>query len=367
MPDTSPVPTIDPASGAAGINTAFAGNKYFTAVSDKVNILGLEKLSTPFVRLKKKGSGVVDVLNDMLWSNATVPQEVPQVFVIEKELQFGTWTTNLLSILDQLNNLDPSKNNSVDSIVSLYAAKETGFWYNFPYLIKAGDGIKRIANTWDKANGILDYLNKEAGSGGGKADLTGAVMGAAIGSVTPGFGFEETFQFSNSNTQEITISFPLYNTISQQAAFNHFSFVNLFAFQNLKIRTSFMTYIPPKIYTVDGGSIGGVYMAAAYVSDFKIDSIGTTRRMGDFSSFGPREILIPEAYKVTIVFKDLVSQSSNIFAGSMGGTKIQVTNAGSSPLVQGSKQVITSLVGGVKKYGESAYQKLGGSTKQNNT
>jgi len=351
MPDSSPVPIIDPSSGASGINMAFAGNKYFTAVSDKVNILGLEKLSTPFVRLKKKGSGVVDVVNDMMWSNATISQEVPQVFVTEKELQFGTWTTNLLSILDQLTNLDSSKNNNIDSIVSLYAAQDTGFWYNFPYLIKSGDGIKRVANTWDKATGLLDYINKQAGGGGGKMDLTGAVMGAAIGSVTPGFGFEETLQYAGSNTQEITISFPLYNTISQEAAFKHFSFVNLFAFQNLKIRTSFMTYIPPKIYTVDGGSIGGIYMAAAYVSDFKIDSIGTTRRMADFSSFGPREILIPEAYKVTIVFKDLVSQSANIFAGSMGGSKIQVTNAGgpTSQYVKEKTNQVKELFNGFKK------------------
>ena len=86
-----------------------------------------------------------------------------------------------------------------------------------------------------------------------------------------------------------------------------------------------LTFIPPKIYTVDTVALGGVYMAAAYVSQLKIDSIGTTRRMSDFFGFGSSEILIPEAYKVSITFTDLVSQSSNIFAGTMGGAKIEVT------------------------------------------
>jgi hypothetical protein len=341
MSESSSTPIIDPASGALGINAAFAGNRYFTAVSDRINVLGLEKLSSPFVKLKKKGSGIVDVVNGMMWSNATIPQEVPQVFVTEKELQFGTWTTNLLSILDQIQNLDSkSNNNSIDSIVGLYAAKDTGFWYNFPYLVSAGTKLRTISNTWDRASGILDYLNKEASGGGGnaKADLTGAVVGAVIGAVTPGFGFEETLQYTGSNNQKLVIEFPLYNTLTPEAAFNHFSFVNLFAFQNLKIRTSFMTYIPPKIYTVDAGSIGGYYMAAAYVSNFSVASIGTTRRMSDFSSFGPREILIPEAYKVSIEFTDLVSQSANIFAGVMGGSKIQVTNVGTGALEQSIKK-----------------------------
>jgi hypothetical protein len=87
-----------------------------------------------------------------------------------------------------------------------------------------------------------------------------------------------------------------------------------------------MSYIPPKIYEVDAYSVGGVYMAAAIVSNFKVDSIGTTRRMTEWAGFGPKEILIPEAYRVSITFTDLLSQSSNVFAGALGGTKIKVTD-----------------------------------------
>lgn len=84
-----------------------------------------------------------------------------------------------------------------------------------------------------------------------------------------------------------------------------------------------MTYTPPKIYRIYTPSAGGYFMAACYVSDFRVDSIGTTREMKQ-DGFGSQSILIPEAYKVSITFTDLVSQSSNIFAGTMGAEKVQV-------------------------------------------
>jgi len=82
------------------------------------------------------------------------------------------------------------------------------------------------------------------------------------------------------------------------------------------------TFIPPKLYTLESNALGGIYWPVAHISDLKIDSIGTTRNISDFSS---QAILIPEAYKVTIVFKELLPQSSNIFDGSIGGRKIEVT------------------------------------------
>jgi hypothetical protein len=90
-------------------------------------------------------------------------------------------------------------------------------------------------------------------------------------------------------------------------------------------------------------------MAAAYISNLKIDSIGTTRRMTDFSTFGPTEIIIPEAYKITITFTDLVSPSANIFAGTLGGSKIEVTNI--DPTIQAQLRQVQNGVGGFVRGG----------------
>jgi hypothetical protein len=310
-------------SGSGGIGAAFASNRYFTAVEGPKKSFGASNLAQPYTVLKRKGSGLVDVTNTMSWSNNTSTEEVPNIFVTEKQIEMGTWAANFLEIIRQAQNFTSGK--GIDSYVALYAAKETGFVYNFPYLVKNGDNINVVGNTWNPASTVGNLLNSAFGAGTGKGAKVGGTIGGMVGGMLPGVGFEQTLQYSGSSPASLTLSFPLYNTISQQNAFNHFSFVNLFAFQNMKTRTSLLTFLPPKIYVVDAGSIGGKYMAAAYVSEFRVDSIGTTRKLWDYAQFGPKELLIPEAYRVTITFVDLVSPSSNIFAATMGGAKVNVT------------------------------------------
>jgi hypothetical protein len=312
-------------SGAQGIQSAFASNNYFEAVESPAKSYGASNLAQPYTILKPKGSGLVDVTNTMRWSNYTSTDEVPSVFITEKQIEMGTWAANFLEIIKQAKNVSSGK--GLDSYVSLYAAKNTGFWYNLPFLLKNGDNINAVGNTWNPASTIGDLINTVAGGGTGKGAKTGGLIGGVLNGILPGVGFEQTMQYGGSSPLSLTLSFPLYNTISQEDAFNHFSFINLFAFQNMKTRTSLLTFLPPKIYVVDAGSIGGKYMAAAYVSEFKVDSIGTTRKLWDYAQFGPKEILIPEAYKVTITFVDLLSPSSNIFSATMGGSKIEITNA----------------------------------------
>ena len=323
-------------TGAAGINSSMKNN-YFYAEPKESAFLGT---STPYVSLHATG-GVVDVFGDMYWTTAKDRSETPAIYVQEKVLKYGVWATQLANVLTETSKVigggqtgfnggqaSSSPSHQLDSFLNLYAAEDTGFNYNFPWLIKSGDNIRSITNDWAKTEGLAGMLGGMAGGGDSKGgDIFGSIVGLGLQAVTPGFGFEDTKQYSGTSEQELTISFPLYNTLDLQSAYKHFSFVNLFTFQNLKTRTSFMSFIPPKIYTVDSYAVGGIYMAAACVSNFKVDSIGTTRAMSEWYQYGADNILMPEAYKVTITFKDLLSQSSNVFAGTMGGKKVQVTNA----------------------------------------
>jgi hypothetical protein len=347
-----------------GVGASLAGNRYFSTVTKQASFLGVS--SSPYVVLKPSGSGVVDVYREMYWSNLGDKSEVPSVFITEKELQYGAWATQLGNILSQTNNIfgkGGSNASTVDSFIQLYAAENTGFYYHFPWLIKNGDTLRNIQNSWETTQGISNLFTSTASNAGGVAGAVGSVIGAgiglAVGTQTPGFGFEDTKQYSSTSQQTLTISFPLFNTMDIESAFNHFSFVNLITFQSLKTRTSLMSYIPPKIYEVDGGSVGGVYMAAAVISDLKIESIGTSRRMSDYRGFGPNDIIIPEAYKVTITFTDLLSQSSNVFSGAIGGTKITVTDGGdifNRGIVNGVQQTAGQIVQG---YNQKANE-LGG-------
>jgi hypothetical protein len=203
-----------------------------------------------------------------------------------------------------------------------------------------------IRNTWESLE-----LEKIPGIGG--------LLKAAIGKsdsiasfITSGFSYETPQTFKSSNNKSVNISFPLYNTVDIKKTIDNFWFVQLFALQNLKIRTTYLTHIPPKIYTVESKGGGGVFMPAAYVSNYSIKSIGATREIniGNGSSS-----LIPEAYKVTITLTSLIPESTNIYRGAANpNQRISVIERSALTPEQEATAGVDAISGAVKKAGTIA-------------
>jgi hypothetical protein len=280
-------------------------------------------------------SALIDILKNYKWKNDGSVSEVPYVTLTEYTLTYGMWTSNLLTLFNNINvAVGSGKTGGVDPYGALYAGRTTGFTYAFPYLIKPNNSVLGggVGNTWTEINPISDMLNSipvvggEAAKGWGEANKAAALVGNFS---TPGYGAEKIFNYSSTKQRRVVISFPLYNTLNVKSAIDNFNFVNLFALQNLKTRTTYLSYIPPKLYNVDSFSMGGLYMPVAYVANFDAFSIGTTRRITDYDgaglvAAGQDGILIPEAYKIEITLEELIPQSSNIMAGTLGGQKTQV-------------------------------------------
>jgi hypothetical protein len=312
-------------------------NKFFETTSKSFKFFD-RVLATEYPIAKPRGNGVINICDTFDWKNPGTTDEVPKIRVVERELIYGSYTTSILTFIDQLGKLskgvlgDPK--GGTDIYPQLYATKSTGFQYIFPHLLTTGNNLHSLNNNWQSINsGPQTLLNSftdgknNKGSGFFEKALE---MGTsfAIGMGTPGFGFDDMYNYQNTQPRTISISFPLYNTLSINSAYQNYSFVNLFMFQNLKTRTSLATYIPPKLYIVDQGNTqGGFYSPVCIVSNYSVESMGTTRKMTEFSAYGIPDILMPEAYKVTIQFMELVQHSSNIFLGAIGGDKIEVTNA----------------------------------------
>lgn len=299
---------------------------YITQKETKVN-----NLSIKYPIAMPTGSGTIDVHGKLKWKNSGNIEEVPRLVLTEYSLDYGAWTSNIARLLTGVSQLTEGQ---LDPYQALYTGNKTGFYYSLPYLIRPGNTIRgNISNTWgDSTQGITD-MAKGIFGGGSSAKafnmLTGA--GEVLGNIlTPGYGTEPVKSFTSTTENSVTVSFPLYNTGSIEDANNNFSFVSLLAFQNLKTRTTFLSYIPPKIYTVDGLSDGSVYMPAAIIKELNIESIGATRSITDLggNSSSDGRTLIPEAYKVTITFQELLPQSSNIMWGSLGGQKVRVIAPG---------------------------------------
>ena len=294
--------------------------------------------------------GYINILNDFKWTTGGYVDEVPYIIAKEMQLNFGQIIQNIAGYITAFNNLvetgkqvaagSPSVNlasntdpNDPYSIV--YSATDTGFNYVFPHLIKDGETIKGTTNnTWKRNNVASAVGNAAAGIpavGSVLKPIEKLIGNELVGS---GLGLEDIVTYSSTAPRKLKISFPLYNTEDEASAIKNSDFVNLFGLQNLKMRTSFTTFIPPKIYTIESPGQGGIYMPAAFVSSFNVTSIGTTRFMnsGQYSQNGgtlnnsTNGLLIPEAYKVDITFEEIVPQSSNIMFGSIGGNKVSVIN-----------------------------------------
>ena len=296
------------------------------------------------------GSGRINVVDNFRWKNAGSTDEVPSVTLKEFELEFGAW----VQMLARLANTAASwTDGGLDPYTILYNGKETGFEYNLPLLIKNGDKIRTISNSWGKSS--FD-LNTILGMGGKKAsnwvvEGLGKVASAGIGLIGEP-GVEQVNEFAGTTPESITITFPLYNTVSIKDAYANYQLVSLLTFQNLKTRTTFLTYVPPKIYQVKTQNcLGGLDWPAAYVETLEIDSIGTTRELSEYKN--GTTILTPEAYKVSIKLKQLVEPSSNIFAGAIGKNSVNVIgdiqNVGKNAYNGAETAAVNGIVGLVNK------------------
>jgi hypothetical protein len=300
---------------------------------DPNKTITISGITSRYPEIKPKGgTSYIDVTR-MAWRNnkTSTVDEVPSVILTEYTLSYGIWTQNLFRFTGRAAAIAEQ---NPDPYGALYYGQETGFIYNIPYLVKPGDSLRgAIKNSWKNQDDFSKSFFRKAAS---KIKTVGGVVG---GVAAPGFGTEDINAFAGTNAKSINISFPLYNTLDIQSTIDNFSFISLFGLQNLKTRTSYLTFIPPKIYKVDGVGFGNIYMPAAYVSSYDVQSIGTTRRIdelnqlgGAFQSAGQYTggsggALVPEAYKVTITLTELIAESANIMASSLGEEKVNVFKA----------------------------------------
>lgn len=283
-------------------------------------------------------NGLVDVYQNHHWKLGSLKEEVPNIILKEYKLDYSRWTASLARFLTVAKGL--ITNTNLDPYKSMYLGDETKFVYNLPYIKNEGESIKgTLTNSWNSTDGsIFGGLQKYFPA------LT--QIGNTIGSfMSTGWGTEPLVSYKNSGLRTITIHFPLFNTLDLESANDNFSFVNLFYFQNLKTRTSWTTYLPPKVYEVSTPSLGGVYFPIAYVSNFSVTGIGQTRSITDFGSvtnrfaggglldiFGEMGLtsssqrLMPEAYIVRISLTEMLPNSVNIDVGSLGYKKVSVVS-----------------------------------------
>lgn len=190
----------------------------------------------------------------------------------------------------------------------LYSAKPTGTMFKLPYF----EGYDHnISQTWADNQGLLKYKAVET--------LVGIVQNLALATQTaPGVNLNKPKIWSGGgNMVSYPIKFTLFNTAGtktdDQIVKRNQELKRRLQMSTLHDqRTSILTS-PPALFEVN---IPGIRRCpVAVISNLTISNVGQMNIIGTD--------IIPDAYEFTITIQELVTESRQILAGSMGGSVVQ--------------------------------------------
>jgi hypothetical protein len=320
------------------------------------------------VELQPKGSGVIDVINDFMWTASPLIgtfSKVPKLYLTERKqtlnslLASAMYYLNALeqgaantagevasktkAILTKITGILPgpkeklktaegewntfiSKNTGSDSDKSLlagipaylgiYNTAVTGFDYALPYF-NDNSGLN-VGNDWTDTAQTNDPIFSNIIKGVGEAADN---ISSTLNIFQPGTFIEKPkyFQYDNSG-KTITVNFPLFNTVSRGRGGSstdklpyqqNYEFLWILAYQNRPFRKSFSIVAPGKLYTL---YIPGMeFFPYCFIENLTIGFKGTRRNLPVILPDGSRiETSIPEAYDVQITIRSLLANVSNM-------------------------------------------------------
>lgn len=187
---------------------------------------------------------------------------------------------------------------------NLYSRKSTGVSYRFPHF---AENFLSVTNTFSETSDTAT---------GNAAIAIEKVMGESAKAIpsllTPGV-YVQSPKFYNFNNEgpAITVSFTLYNTITEDAYADNSKFIQQFLIKNQPRRFTKVVAEPPCIYEVT--IPGKVYYPYCYISQFNVTQVGTKRIIQD----NEQTEIIPEGYQIDITIQSLTMDASNFYETQM--------------------------------------------------
>lgn len=296
-----------------------------------------------------EGYTYVNVSSHFAWTLNKERQEVPRIILRETmQDQSALWNRAQVffyQVKDVLDIVNPFEDHMA-TYKELYKTEDTGFYYDLPNITESY--LDTGSNKFDKDQNMMEDMLKQAGGKGGSDSKIGGFFGGLgktlqggkilsdmAGTVRAAFGGgkgyyteQPKFYQHGQNVRQYKVSFPLYNTGEWDDLVRNFQLVFMLVYQNLPNRQSRQLILPPAIYEV---TVPGVsYSPYSYMSSVNIDFMGSRREMnvpipfGDISSTTQVNVVVPEAYQVTLNISDLVGHTKNFMFENMK-RKVNVT------------------------------------------
>lgn len=209
--------------------------------------------------------------------------------------------------------------------------------YVFPYFTSSAFNVGNTYNDKPQSGGanlfnrFVEPPTKTTGRFGLAAEQINEIIGVidAFGDNSSigdeGIYIERPKYFQYSETAEtVVVDFFLYNTVvnnpETSAWKKNYRFIKNFTLKNLPYKISYFSYKTPALYEV---SIPGIkYFPISFISNIAISNIGMARYL-KYSATS--QVLVPEAWKVSITFQSLLNPSANILASAFNkGPEIDI-------------------------------------------
>jgi len=143
--------------------------------------------------------------------------------------------------------------------------------------------------------------------------------------------------WDNTSPRTITFSFYLFNTYNVSDIKQNWELIHLLRYQNIMNKLTMVNAIPPVFYEV---TIPGVhYSLASYVSNLKIENVGSTHCfMSSDVGLPGCQVHIPDAFKVTITLTDFLKPSQNMLQELLTGNNniaVSIIKPQASSMIKG--------------------------------
>jgi len=314
------------------VGGGLGGNKNDYSTSNNYNVVS-DYTWTLSNRLNKNTSGALN--------------EVPYIFLTEHAVNESTITNQIAyygsgTLGIGQDNTDPT----LRPYDFLFPRNPTGNTYRFPYF---SDVNFQIDTTWESldsaeegANGVQSFAgaligDKKANAIGDTVKKIAKVGAFAVAATNSKVGvMDRPKLFSQHEFRTLNVKFPLFNTKDPDDWKKNRALCWVLINQNLFIKQSIMTGVPPVYY--EAVIPGQHYSYAAYANNITINNRGNMHLLQDDKG---NNVVVPDAYEVNITLKDMVMPSRNLFQHIDKATQ-QVTvrtasNSNSNPTTTNSK------------------------------
>lgn len=270
-----------------------------------------------------KNYGTFDVIKNFKWtlSRNYDTEEVPYVQLREFFIDESTITQQINFYTNAIINAAKSdKGGQLGPYEELYPKnKPSGNVYKLPYFSEVNfevntpvwqslDTLEQGAKAAESIAGILGG-RAAAEFVSGATNAIGAATGAVLAANYPKVGIMDRPRlWQNHDFRSITVKFPLFNTYDPTDWAKNRAFCWTLINSNLYYKRDFITGIPPVFYEV--WIPGQHYSYASCVTNLTVNNRGNMRKFIDKKN---REMIVPDAYDISITLTDMVMPSRNLF------------------------------------------------------